>query len=67
MNLIPEDLIIPLINSLNTNKGGKNLKTNSFFKLLLFSILSSERLSLRIKEDNFKEPIFKALVSEIET
>jgi len=43
------------------DKWVKKLKGSHIFKLVLFSLLSSERLSLRIMEDNFEDPLFRTL------
>jgi hypothetical protein len=59
--LIPQELIDDLAESLAVDKWVKKLKANYLFKLVLFSLLSSERLSLRVMEDNFEDPLFQAL------
>lgn len=59
--LIPQELIDELAESLAVDKWVKKLKADYLFKLVLFSLLSSERLSLRVMEDNFEDPLFQAL------
>lgn len=66
ISLIPDSLIDDLASSLSVDKWVKKLKGKPLFKLLLFSILSSERLSLRIMEDNFKDPMFHALAPALD-
>ncbi len=65
IGLIPNTLIKKLTQELSTDKWVKKLDSHSFFNLLLFSILSSDRLSLRIMEDNFKDPLFQLLSGEL--
>ena len=59
--LIPEELIVDLANELMVDKWVKKLKADPMFKLILFSILQSERLSLRVMQENVKDPLFKLL------
>ena len=59
--LIPDNYIDELAASLEVDKWVKKLKGKPLFKLLMFSILSSERLSLRIMEENFQDPLFRVL------
>ncbi len=65
LQLIPSDLVKNLSESLNTDKWVRKLDGYSFFNLLIFSILSSERLSLRIMEDNFKDTFFNMIVEDL--
>ena len=65
-SLLPEELIDHLAKEVAVDKWVKKLKAGYLFKLVLFSLLNSERLSLRIMEDNFKDPIFKALAPALE-
>ncbi len=58
MELIPYKLIEGLTNRFLTDKWVKKLDTCTFFNLLLYSI-SSERLSLRVMEENFKALRYK--------
>ncbi len=59
--LIPDELINELVDQFMVDQWVRKLKAGYFFKLILFSILNSERLSLRIMEDNFEDPLFRAL------
>ena len=61
LELIPDELIDDLSSSLKVDKWVKKLKGTHIFKLVLFSLLSSERLSLRIMDDNFEDPLFRIL------
>jgi len=61
LELIPDTLIDELAESLAVDKWVKKLKGGHIFKLILFSLLSSERISLRIMEDNFEDPLFRIL------
>lgn len=63
--LIPSELMEQLIEEMGVDKWVKKLKAKSLFKLILFSLSSSERLSLRIMEDNFRDPLFQALAPEL--
>ena len=66
MDLIPEDLLTELTKSLAVDKWVKKLKAGSLFKLILFNLLSTERLSLRLMEANFSDPVFQALAPELD-
>ena len=66
LELIPTELLDELSESLLVDKWVKKLKASALFKLILFSILSSERLSLRLMEDNFSDPLFQALTPQME-
>lgn len=61
MELVPEELIDDLVEQFMVDKWVRTLKAGYFFKLILFSILNSERISLRIMEDNFEDPLYRAL------
>lgn len=67
LKLIPEELIDDLAKQFQADKWVKKLKANYFFKLILFSILNSERLSLRIMQENFEDPLFQALAPALAT
>lgn len=64
--LVPQELIADLAESLAVDKWVKKLKAGYLFKLILFSLLSSERLSLRIMDDNFDDPLFQALAPALQ-
>ena len=61
LELIPPELIDDLAHQYQADKWVKKLKASYFFKLILFSLLNSERLSLRIMEENYEDPLFQAL------
>lgn len=65
LNLVPQDLIEDLAEQLVIDKWVTKLKGDYLFKLVLFSLLSSERLSLRIMEDNFEDPLFRVLAPAV--
>jgi Transposase DDE domain len=61
INLVPVEFIEDLATELMVDKWVKKLKAVPLFKLVLFSILQGERLSLRMMEDNASDPLFKLL------
>lgn len=61
LGLIPEEFIDDLAKKVAADKWVKKLKAAPFFKLILFSILQEERLSLRVMESNVHDPMFKLL------
>lgn len=61
LELIPEESIEQLAKDLVVDKWVKKLKANSVFKLVLFSLMNGERLSLRGMEEHYKDPLFRAL------
>lgn len=63
LELIGMSLIDDIVNELQSDKWVPKLKTGSMFKLIMYSILDSERLSLRVMETNYNSPMFKALES----
>lgn len=66
LELIPEDFIADLAESLVVDKWVRKLKAGHLFKLVLYSLLSSERTSLRIMESNYSDPLFRALAPALE-
>lgn len=64
LGLLESSLLTDLAKELNSNKWVIKLKTETVFKLLLYSILESERISLRNMEDNYSTVIFKALIQD---
>ncbi|MCB9346598.1 MAG: hypothetical protein H6573_03690 [Lewinellaceae bacterium] len=60
LELIPEESVEQLAKDLVVDKWVKKLKATSLFKLVLFSLMSSERLSLRVMEEHYKDPLFQA-------
>ena len=65
LKLLPDGYIERLASDLAADKWIRKLKAETIFKLALYSILNSERLSLRVMEDNFVDPIFQAMVPVI--
>lgn len=61
LDLLPTSYLEDLAHDLVADKWVKKLKTVPLFKLIFFSILQSERLSLRVMEGNVSDPLFKAL------
>lgn len=66
LNLLPNSLIEELSTELKADKWVKKLKAGVLFKLVLYSLLNSERFSLRVMESNAKDPFFKALAPAFE-
>jgi len=62
----PTGLLEELSEELSVDKWVKKLKAGYLFKLILFSLLNSERLSLRLMEENFKDPVFQAMAPALE-
>lgn len=61
IGMVPQEYIEQLATELMADKWVKKLKAAPLFKLILFSILQGERLSLRVMEDNVSDPLFKIL------
>lgn len=66
LKLIPEEFITELSTEMMVDKWVRKLKAGYLFKLVLYSILNSERISLRIMEDNYTDPLFRALAPALE-
>ncbi len=66
LSLVPDELIKEFAKEVAVDKWVKKLKAGYLFKLVLFSLLNSERLSLRIMEDNSEDPLFQALGQSLE-
>ena len=66
LKLIPDDFITDLAKNLVVDKWVRKLKAGHLFKLVLYSLLSSERTSLRIMESNYQDPLFRALAPAID-
>lgn len=66
LSLLPEELIDDLAKQVAVDKWVKKLKTGYLFKLVFFSLLNSERMSLRIMEENYQDPLFQALAPSLE-
>ena len=65
LKLVPEEQVDELVEQFMVDKWVRTLKAGYFFKLILFSILNSERISLRIMEDNFEDPLFRAMAPAV--
>jgi Transposase DDE domain len=61
LSLIPQEYIDTLAKDLKVDMWVKKLKADTLFKLVLFSILNSERLSLRVMEEACNDPLFHLL------
>ena len=61
LELIGLSMLDDLANELESDKWVSKLNSSLVFKLILYSLLDSERLSLRVMEANYKSPLFKAL------
>lgn len=66
IGLIPDEYIEKIGQELEVDKWTKKITAQLLFKLLLFGLFSSERISLRVMEENFKDPHFQALVPALE-
>lgn len=62
LELLPDDLLGQLAADLNADKWVRKLPAVTTFKLVLYSLLNSERLSLRVLESNFSDPMFQAML-----
>lgn len=61
LNLIGMEYIEEVVQELEADKWVAKLKTPVVFKLILYSLLSVERISLRSMAENYSNPLFKAL------
>ena len=61
IGLLPESLLEEIGQAMGVDKWVKKLPGRYLFKLIVFSLLNSERLSLRLMEDNFQDPLFRVL------
>lgn len=61
LDLIGLSLLDDIVVELESDKWVAKLRTVVIFKLILYSLLDSERLSLRVMETNYNSPLFKAL------
>ena len=66
LTLIPPTLFEELNATIEVDKWVKKLKADVLFKLVLYSLLNTERLSLRVLEVHVKDPFFKALSPSFE-
>ena len=63
--LIPEALHDELARALSLDKWVPKLSAQLLFKLVLYSLLDSERLSLRTMAENYKTPWFQSLAGHM--
>lgn len=63
LDLLPEGYIEQLATEFEVDKWVRKLPASAVFKLVLFSLLNDERLSLRVMQDNYQTPIFQAMAS----
>lgn len=61
LELLPRSLFEELAEEFAADKWVKKLKAEAIFKLVLFTLLDSERMSLRILESNTRDPYFRSL------
>lgn len=61
LKLIPDCLLQELTTEYQSDKWVSKLKSGSIFKLVLYSMLRSERLSLRQMAENYSTPWFRLL------
>jgi hypothetical protein len=67
LSLVPDCLIEELSTEFQADKWVKKLKAGVLFKLVLYSLLNSERMSLRVMESNAQDPFFKALAPSFDS
>lgn len=65
-SLLPDDLLEDTAQDLFVDKWVRKLKGPTLFKLILYSILSHDRLSLRLLSDSYEEVGFRSLVPDLE-
>lgn len=61
LKLIGQDYLSNVARELNSDKWVIKLKTKTVFSLLIYSILDSNRISLRGMAENYSNAIFKAI------
>ena len=61
LDLIGVSKFDDLAKELESDKWVSKLKSVTIFKLILYSVLESQRLSLRVMEENYNSPLFKAM------
>ena len=61
LSLIPDTLLTGLTETYNSDKWVSKLKTASMFKLVLYSLLRSNRFSLRQMAENYSTPFFRII------
>ena len=66
LKLIPDTLLSELGELFQADKWIKKLKADVMFKLVLYSLLHTDRMSLRVMETHAKDPFFKILAPSFE-
>lgn len=61
LQLLPAPLLDQIAEEVAADKWVKKLKAEAIFKLVLFTLLDSERMSLRVLESNARDPSFRSL------
>lgn len=61
LELIPSSLLARLAAEVSVDKWIKKLPAEAVFKLVLFSLLDSERISLRVMEATTRDPFFRRI------
>ncbi|MCB9281866.1 MAG: IS4 family transposase [Lewinellaceae bacterium] len=67
MELIPNEEMEQLILELEVDKWVKKVKAKPLFKLVLYSLMQDERISLRTMEAHFQDPLFQSLAPEADS
>jgi hypothetical protein len=67
LKLIPDDLLLDLSADTNVDYQVKKLYGRNVFNLLLFGLLSGERVGLRSLEDFYNSRKFKVLFQEAQS
>ena len=65
--LIGTKVFEDIVNELHADKWVIKFKTMTVFKLLVYSLLESERNSLRIMSENYSSPIFQAMLGDAQS
>ncbi len=61
LEIIPDELLEEIALQVSADKWVKKLKASAVFKLVLFTLLNSERMSLRVMESNTRDPYFRSI------
>lgn len=64
LKLIPNEILDNLAEETKVDRNVKKLKGKSLFQLFLLSLISSDRLSLRVMENHYQSEQFKKLTGE---
>lgn len=65
-SLIPDELLKDIAKDLFVDKWVRKLKGSTLFKLILYSILDHERLSLRLMSETYSDVGFRSLEGDLE-